>query len=177
MSYDYWTRGGRAEAAVAEAAYDAPAPHASSPMRARATRTAPVQVFAGVVGAVFLLVGILGFVPGVTSNFGDLGLLGRDSHAELLGLFQVSVLHNIVHLLFGVGLLAARNRASSVAFLIGGGVVYLAVWAYGSLIDLSGGLNFLPLNTTDNYLHLGLGIGMIALGAVGAATERSPAAA
>ncbi len=125
-------------------------------------------------GAVFLLVGILGFVPGVTSNFGDLELLGRDSHAELLGLFQVSVLHNIVHLLFVVGLLAAKNRASAIAFLIGGGIVYLAVWAYGSLIDLSGGLNFLPLNTTDNLLHLGLGIGMVALGVFGASiSERS----
>lgn len=86
----------------------------------------------------------------------------------------MSVLHNIVHLLFAVGLLAARNRASATAFLVGGGIVYLGVWAYGSLIDLDGGLNFLPLNTSDNLLHLGLGIGMISLGLVGAAaSERS----
>ena len=176
---DYWTRGGRPASAVAETIQDEPPAHSpSSTTRNSTSRTSPVQIFSAVVGAVFLLVGILGFVPGITSNFGDLELLGRDSHAELLGLFQVSVIHNIVHLLFAVGILAARNRATAAAFLIGGGVVYLVVWAYGSLIDLSGGLNFLPFNTADNFLHLGLGVGMIALGVVGsAASKRSELAA
>jgi len=179
-SYEYWTRGGRAAGAVAEPTQgEPPAPSPSSTTRnAPTSRTSPVQILSAVVGAVFLLVGILGFVPGITSNFGDLELLGRDSHAELLGLFQVSVIHNIVHLLFAVGILAAKNRATAAAFLIGGGVVYLVVWAYGSLIDLSGGLNFLPFNTADNFLHLGLGVGMIALGVVGsAASKRSELAA
>jgi len=62
----------------------------------------PIQKAAAAVGAVFLLVGILGFVPGITTGFGDMKFAGHESGAELLGIFQVSVLHNIVHLLFGV---------------------------------------------------------------------------
>ncbi len=61
-----------------------------------------VQTLAGVVGAVFLLVGIPGFIPGATTNFGDFGLIGPEPAAKLLGLFTVSVVHNIVHLAFGV---------------------------------------------------------------------------
>ena len=68
------------------------------------------QVGAFVAGAVFLLVGILGFIPGITTNYDEMAFAGTDSQAELFGIFQVSVLHNIVHLLFGVvGLWAART--------------------------------------------------------------------
>ncbi len=70
-----------------------------------------IQKVALVVGIVFLLVGIAGFVPGLTS--GDLGGAGHHSMAMLLGIFQVSVLHNIVHLLFGVVGLLAANRATA----------------------------------------------------------------
>lgn len=54
------------------------------------------------VGAVFLLAGILGFIAGITTNTEHLGMAGHHSGSMLLGIFQVSVLHNIVHLLFGV---------------------------------------------------------------------------
>lgn len=55
----------------------------------------PVQIAALVVGAVFLLVGILGFVPGITTDYDLLGGAGHHSGAKLLGIFQVSVLHNL----------------------------------------------------------------------------------
>jgi uncharacterized protein DUF4383 len=48
----------------------------------------------------------------VTTNSGDLMMAGHHSDAMLLGLFQVSVLHNVVHLLFGVGVLLTRKRAA-----------------------------------------------------------------
>ena len=71
----------------------------------------PFQSLAMLVGVVFLLVGILGFVPGITTHYGDLSFAGHGSGAKLLGLFQVSILHNIVHLLFGVvGLVLAKTR-------------------------------------------------------------------
>ena len=128
-------------------------------------RRAPVQLAALVVGVVFLLVGALGFVPGVTSNFDQLTFAGHDSDAALLGVFNVSVLHNIVHLLFGVaGLLMARTFSAARAYLVGGGIVYLVLFVYGLLIDHDSAANFIPVNTADNYLHLVLGIGMIALG-------------
>ena len=120
---------------------------------------------AGVVGAVFLLVGILGFIPGITQNYDQMEFAGHESGAELFGLFQVSVLHNIVHLLFGVaGLALARRADTARLFLIGGGAIYLVLWLYGLIIGHGSDANFVPLNDADNWLHLVLGVGMIALG-------------
>ncbi|GAB3973309.1 DUF4383 domain-containing protein [Streptomyces sparsus] len=116
-------------------------------------------------GAVFLLVGVLGFVPGVTTDYDTLEFAGHHSEAKLLGLFQVSVLHNLVHLLFGVaGVAMSRARKTARLFLVGGGAVYLVLLAYGLLVDMDSEANFVPLNTADNWLHLVLGVGMIGLG-------------
>jgi Domain of unknown function (DUF4383) len=124
----------------------------------------PVQNVARLLGIVFLLVGILGFVPGVTTELYDgLDFAGDDSQAELLGIFQVSVLHNIVHLLFGVAGLALAGTASGARmYLLGGGALYLALW----LLGLIGGLDWVPANTADNWLHLVLGVAMIGAGVV-----------
>lgn len=125
----------------------------------------PIQMAAIAAGAVFLLVGILGFLPGATSNLGRIGFIGHESEAELLGTFRVNILHNIVHLLFGVaGLAAARTVASSRNFLLYGGVIYLVLWIYGLVIDLGTAANFVSLNTADNWLHFSLGIAMMAAG-------------
>ena len=127
----------------------------------------PVRAAAALVGAVFLLVGVLGFIPGITSNYDSLGAAGHESHAKLLGIFQVSVLHNVVHLLFGAaGIALARTASSAQAFLVGGGLVYLVLWVYGLVVDKSSQANFVPLNTADDWLHLVLGVGMIGLGVV-----------
>lgn len=131
-----------------------------------------MQVAAALVAVVFLLVGVLGFVPGVTTGYDRLGFAGHHSMAMLLGLFMVSVLHNIVHLLFGVaGLASARTPRGARLFLIAGGAVYLVLWLYGLVIDHGSDANFVPVNTADNWLHLGLGAGMIALGLL---TARGP---
>jgi hypothetical protein len=133
--------------------------------RGTTTRRTPVQAAAALVGAVFLLVGILGFIPGITTNYDSLAAAGHESHAELLGIFQVSVLHNVVHLLFGVaGLAMARTASSARTYLVAGGAVYLVLWLYGLLIDQTSSANFVPVNNADNWLHLLLGIGMVALG-------------
>ncbi len=123
------------------------------------------QTLALLFGVVFTLVGILGFIPGITSNYDELGFAGNDSDAELLGIFQTSVLHNVVHLLFGVaGLLLSRTWEGARNFLIGGGIIYLVLWIYGLLIDHDSDANFVPVNTADNWLHLVLAVAMIALG-------------
>ena len=68
------------------------------------------QTVATVVAVAFLVVGILGFIPGITTHYGDMSFAGHESDSQLLGIFEVSVLHNIVHLLFGVvGLALART--------------------------------------------------------------------
>jgi Domain of unknown function (DUF4383) len=123
------------------------------------------QIGAIVAGAAFLLVGILGFIPGITTDFDDIAFAGTDSRAELFGIFQVSVLHNIVHLLFGViGLWAARTWATARAYLLASGVVYLVLFVYGMVIDRDADANFVPVNAADDWLHLGLAIAMIAVG-------------
>lgn len=155
-----------------------PAAQPSPPTRASRSRST-VQIFAALVGAVFLLIGILGFIPGATSDYDGLGLIGPDSEALLLGTFSVSAVHNIIHLLFGVaGLLAAARAAASVTFLIGGGLLYGVVFVYGLFVERGSDLDILPVNDADNVLHLGLTIGMILLGALGAALlRRRPAPA
>ncbi|MEV7607397.1 DUF4383 domain-containing protein [Paenarthrobacter sp. NPDC089322] len=118
------------------------------------------------VGIVFLLVGVLGFIPGITTNYGAMTFAGHESGAMLLGVFQVSVLHNIVHLLFGVaGLAMARTGRMARLFLLGGGAVYIVLWIYGLIINQATPANFVPFNTPDNWLHLVLGVAMIGLGA------------
>ena len=90
---------------------------------------------------------------------------GHESDALLLGLFQVSILHNIVHLLFGVaGLAMSRTARNAIAYLIGGGAIYLVLWIYGMVIDKTSEANFVPLNDADDWLRFFLGLGMIALG-------------
>jgi hypothetical protein len=123
------------------------------------------QQLAWLLGIVFILVGVLGFIPGITTHYGDLSFAGHDSRAKLLAVFQVSILLNIVHLVFGaVGLVLAKTADGARTYLIGGGLVYLALWIYGLVIDKDGGANFLPLNTADDWLHLGLGVIMVGLG-------------
>ncbi|MDX6398225.1 MAG: hypothetical protein QOJ43_1633 [Gaiellaceae bacterium] len=124
----------------------------------------PVQNVARLVGIVFLLVGIAGFIPGITTNLYDgLEFAGNDGNAELLGIFKVSILHNIVHGLFGVaGLALAATASGARTFLIGGGAIYIVLW----LLGLAGGADWIPANDADDWLHLLLGVGMIGLGVV-----------
>lgn len=125
------------------------------------------RLLATVVAATFLLVGVLGFVPGVTTDYDELSFAGHHSGAELLGVFQVSALHNIVHLLFGVvGLLLARRGTTAIAYLVAGGAVYLVLWVYGLAVDQHSDANVVPVNAADDWLHLVLGVAMIGLGVV-----------
>ncbi len=136
-----------------------------------------VRKASAAVGAVFLLVGLAGFMPGLTEDLDAIEFAGHESGAELLGLFQVSVLHNLVHIGFGIAGLIAAKAGADVArnFLVVGGVIYLALWLYGLLVDETADANFVPLNTADNWLHFALGIGMIALGLVLADRHHLPA--
>jgi hypothetical protein len=127
---------------------------------------APVQTVATALALVFIVVGLAGFVPGLTTNFDSMTFAGHHSDALLLGVFEVSVLHNLVHLLFGiVGLLLVRTVSNAVTFLVIGGAIYFVLWLYGMLIDFATSANFVPLNEADNWLHLALAVGMLGLGA------------
>jgi hypothetical protein len=141
---------------------------AREPIRERA----PLSELALLISLGFLAVGIAGFIPGITTHYGDLEFAGHDSGAKLLGVFQVSILHNLVHLAYGVaGLALWRTRTGARAFLVVGGLVYLALTLWGFVISEHSGWNFVPVNRDDNLLHLGLGLGMFGLGVL---PERAP---
>jgi hypothetical protein len=124
-----------------------------------------VRVAAYAAATTFLLVGILGFIPGATTNYDTMRFAGHHSGALLLGVFAVSVLHNLVHLGFGVvGVLMARTMSGARGFLVGGGTIYALLWIYGLVVDKDSGANFVPMNTADDWLHFGLAAGMIAVG-------------
>ena len=172
MSYEFQ---GRTRAKAEEESGRRRPARQRAPREPRATEReprTPMHAFAATMGLLFLLVGIAGFIPGVTSDYDELEFAGPESTAKLLGLFEVSVLHNIVHLLFAVGLIAAARYTWSRAYLFGGGVGYLGVFVYGLLVDKDADANFLPINTADNILHLVLAVIMIALGLLGTRLAR-----
>ena len=134
---------------------------------ARLNETSTLQKVARAVGIVFLLVGILGFIPGITQNYGDMSFAGNNSDSELLGLFQVSILHNLVHVAFGIaGLVLSRTWDGARLFLVGGGILYLLLGIYDALVKQESSANFLPTNNADAWLHILLGTGMLALGLI-----------
>jgi hypothetical protein len=140
--------------------------YASSSRGLSAHRTS-AQIAATVFGVIFLVIGVLGFIPGITANYSALYFAGYGSEAVLLGLFQVSILHNVVHMLLGfAGLWMARSNSSARTYLIGAGVLYLLLFIYGLIIPLNSDANFVPLNWADNWLHLALAVVMIILGFV-----------
>jgi hypothetical protein len=120
------------------------------------------QTLALVFGIAFLGAGVLGFIPGITTNLGDIAFAGKDSPSELLGIFQVSILHNIVHLLFGVaGIALARSTESAKTYLLGSGVIYIVLFVYGLFVAVGDDANFVPINNADDLLHLVLGAGLL----------------
>ncbi|TXL61362.1 DUF4383 domain-containing protein [Aeromicrobium terrae] len=122
---------------------------------------------AAAVGVVFLLVGVLGLIPGITTDYDTMTFASHDSEAQLLGIFQVSILHNIVHILFGIaGLVAARNARDVPTFLFGAAAVYAVLTVYGIVIDKTSDANFVPLDSADNWLHLVLTVALAGLGLV-----------
>jgi Domain of unknown function (DUF4383) len=133
-------------------------------MKTTTPRYMAVQGAALLIAGVFLTVGLLGFIPGVTTDYELLIWAGHQPGAKLFGVFTVSVVHNIVHLAFGVvGLILTRSYAAARAYLIGGGLAYLALWGAGIFIDHSKA-NFGPANGADHWLHFGLGGAMVVLG-------------
>jgi hypothetical protein len=121
-----------------------------------ADRKTPAMLYAGVVGAVLVLAGIIGFFYNADFTSDE---SVRDS---VFGILDVNGWHNVVHILtgvlgllaYGAGVYAARSYALAL------GVVYLAVAAWGFIVgDGDSILSIIPVNTEDNVLHLLLGVG------------------
>ncbi len=101
---------------------------------------------------VFLLVGVLGFIPGITTN------------GHLLGIFEVDTLHNVIHLASGIlGLIfAAKSAKAAATYAVVFGIVYGLVTVLGFLMD--GNAIIIHTNTADNVLHLVLTVAYLCIG-------------
>jgi hypothetical protein len=118
-----------------------------------------VQRVARIFGIVFILVAIVGFVAT------GIGNMEADPATAplLLGLFPVNVLHNVVHLLFGIwGLVAARSFSGARSYARIAGVLYLLLAVAGYVSP--NGFGFVPLGGYDVWLHAVLGLVLAGVG-------------
>lgn len=114
------------------------------------------RYFALVMGIVFLVIGILGFVPGLlTQPLTTEAPLAVDAgYGLLLGLFPVNVLHNLVHLVFGVwGVVVWKNFTGSRTFARTVAIVYAVLAVMGLIPGLATVFGLVPLYGHDIWLH------------------------
>jgi hypothetical protein len=140
---------------------------------ARDGERTPAQWYCLIFGATLLLVGIVGFF--VDAGFDTGSSIDGD---KLLGIFEVSGIHNLIHIASGAVLLAASpKRASARLVAIAFGVVYLLVTIIG-FIQGDNVLGIIPVNTADNFLHVAISLLGIGAGLASSAddTARSPVA-
>lgn len=122
-------------------------------------------------GIVFLLVGVLGLVTP-----GGMGMSADPPSAMILGLFPVNVLHNVVHLLFGVwGIVASRSWNGAKTYGQIGGVIYIVLAVLGFVAPTTFGL--IPIGGNDIWLHAVLGLVLAGVGFTAKPEAAAPAKA
>jgi hypothetical protein len=122
-------------------------------------RNSPNRIVGVVFGAVYLLVGLLGF-----AYTGGVGFIATEG-GLLLGIFAVNPLHNIAHLLIGaallIGGLVSVTAAKTVNVVVGAAYLLLGIVGF-FLVNTAA--NILALNTADHFLHLASAIVLLATG-------------
>jgi hypothetical protein len=120
-----------------------------------------IKTAAFLFGIVFILIGILGFVPGVTDN------------QMLLGVFHVNAVHNVVHLLSGAAALFAGMASAGAAriYFRVFGVIYGLVAVMGFMMGDGMLLGMISNNTADTWLHVGIAAVSLLLGFLPASSE------
>lgn len=129
----------------------------------------PASLYAGLIGAVLLVAGIIGFF--YSASFGSPGEVDA-----VIGVLDVNAWHNLVHIASGaIGLLAfASGARASRTYALAFGVIYVVVAIWGFIIgNHESILGFLPVNTEDNFLHLILGV--LGIGAYAASDPEAEA--
>ena len=111
-------------------------------------------------GIVFLAVGILGFVPAVTTEVNGMPML--------LGIFHVNAAHNFVHIASGVVFLLCgmAGPGPSRTFFKIFGVVYAIVAIWGFAVGNGNTLFVVSNNPAVTWLHVVLALAMLYLGFV-----------
>ena len=116
--------------------------------------------FALIFGLIYLLVGILGFVPAAVHPPEMSGeLVVDEGHGRLLGIFPINWLHNIVHLAIGLwGLLASRSFGGAVSFARGIAIFYGLLAVLGLIPGTNTLFGLVPIYGHDIWLHAGSAI-------------------
>lgn len=113
-----------------------------------------IQTFARIYGIVFLVIGVLGFVPGVTQPHDHPDLAVKAASGLELGLFPVNALHNLVHILFGAwGLFAARGVATARTYARVVAIVYALLTILGLIPATYTTFGLVPIYGHDVWLH------------------------
>lgn len=114
------------------------------------------RYFALIIGIVYVLVGILGFIPGITQPppADAMALSVSSSYGYLFGLFPINILHNLVHLIIGVwGIVAYGRYANARLFARSITVIYAILAIMGLIPGLNTIFGLLPLFSHDIWLH------------------------
>ena len=110
--------------------------------------------FALIYGIVFLVVGVAGFIPGITTPHSHPEVTAQSGLGLLFGLFPVNLLHNIVHVLFGIwGIAAARSLGGARAYFRAVAVIYAVLGVMGLIPALRSTFGLIPLYGNDIWLH------------------------
>lgn len=119
-------------------------------------------------GAVYVIVGIAGFIPALVTPGTAEGMHSASGH--LLGIFPINWVHNVVHLVIGAALLY-ESTATPAAILVSRvvGFTYLAVGLLG--IPFPDAFGLLPIGGPDVVLHLGTAAVLLAIGYMAPAAE------
>lgn len=135
-----------------------------------------IQTFARIYGIVFLVVGVAGFVPGVTQPHVHPDLAVEAGSGLLFGLFPVNALHNLVHLVFGAwGLFAGRSVGNARLYARVVAIAYGLLTLMGMIPATNTTFGLVPIYGHDIWLHALLAIIAAYFGF--AYREPSPAAA
>lgn len=112
------------------------------------------RAFALVFGAIYVVVGVLGFIGPLVTGTGQESFIVTEG-GKLLDVFWVNWFHNLVHLVTGVvGLVAAARTPSARMYSGVVGIIYAALFVVGLFTVDRAFLGILPLNWADNILHL-----------------------
>lgn len=118
-----------------------------------------LRTFSILYGAVFLLAGAAGFVPGLSPEHVHPGVSVTAGSRLAIGLFPVNILHNLVHLAFGLwGLLAARSAAGARGYAKAVAIIYAIFTVLGLIPRADVMFGLVPLYGNDIWLHALLAI-------------------
>ncbi len=120
------------------------------------------RYFALIFGIVYLILGILGLIPGLLAPVATPGNPPTTLtvlYGALFGLFVVNIIHTLVHLIVGIwGILAYRTFTAARSFSIAAGIIFLVLFVFGLIPGLQTIFGIVPLQGADVWLHLISGV-------------------